>query len=326
MSYPYPVEEIANYHADMADLLASIRANAQDDFTAGELTAPHAKTVDGVPNPYFERENWAGSMEHYTTYDYVAFRADIEELAGRLERFVDDTRLEHFDEINADLLAIKNLLEEAQSADSGMESVDDALAGWLAGAAVNFRDVVVYPFGRILLRQANLAKELATAALSYKAIVEHARADSLSLTSQLDKKLDLSGGGFGISLDQVLFAAGAVASGVALVTGGPVAWPAVIAWGASTARGVASISAAEAEDYAVDGIASRAGERRPRSGPSPACRRGSSYRPPGRDPAGVAGGPGPGRPGQGRPQGPSRPAAGGRPGVAGTRAGAGHRG
>jgi hypothetical protein len=263
LSYPYDVDKIANFHADMANLLASIREKSRDDRIAFERAALPVRTIDSGLNPYFDYAAATSALSSEPNggydYDYTAFRADIDEVIERLERFADDTNVERFGEINEKMLAIKDILDEAQGADNGMEQVDDALTGWVGGAAVNFRDVVIYPFGRVLLRQANLAKEIATVALSYQAIVDHARADSLDLASQLDEKLDPASGGGGINLDAVLFAIGAVASGIALITGGPVSWPAVITWTAATASGINSIADEAAKGYALDGIAARAG-------------------------------------------------------------------
>jgi hypothetical protein len=223
-----------------------------------------AVTLDDRANPYFEGyDSSAASSPSPDEYEYTAYN-EIAELLETLGQFAAEAHPSNFDTINKRLKEVHSLIQEAVVFD--WNEVHDALSHWGGMAADNFRRVVISPFSGTLLRQANLAKEIATAALCYKSIVVRTRADILDLTHQMKDKVTHSDGSGGTSFGftDLLFVVGAAASGAALVTASPVSWPPLISWAAGTTSGVIrAIEEDEAQKYALDGIDQVSGRERP---------------------------------------------------------------
>lgn len=258
-------DSLGDYPIKLEDVIYEVSDGARDNYAALEVAAPDAASIGGEHNPYFE-ENWEyGGSSDPDYYSYTDYRRDIDDLISLLYTFVDDADPGRFDTINEQLKGVYDLLERAVEFDGGLNDVSIALSGWTGGAATNFCDVVIRPFGARLLRQVSLAREIATAALSYKAIVVCARADALDLAEQLRSKVSISGDGGSLSLGSALAVVGSVASGIGLLTGGPVTWPALVAWGAGAAGTANSIIEDVSGDeemvagYALDGIERNAG-------------------------------------------------------------------
>jgi hypothetical protein len=260
-------DSLADYSTKLEEVINDISDKASDKLVAVWVTEPHHEVIGSDPNPYFERSTTPeiSSGPNPWEYDYAAYRRDIDELITLLYRFIDDADPGRFDTINELLKDVYDLLSRAVQFDGGLNDVSIAMSGWTGGAATNFRDLVIRPFGARLLRQVSLARELATAALSYKAILLCARADVLDLAEQLRSKASYAGdGGGSLSLGSAFALVGSVAGGIGLLTGGPVAWPALVGWAAGAAGTansiIAEISPEEVtEEYALNGIERNAG-------------------------------------------------------------------
>jgi hypothetical protein len=254
---------VADFRADLNGLLSGIEEAANENTSAWEVTEPWARTTsDGRDNPYYEDVGQlstpGGNPE---LYEYTAYRSDIATLIEAFNQFIAEAHPSKFDTINKRLKDVHDRLAEA--IEFNWNDISDALSGWTGGAAANFRNVVITPFAGRLLRQANLAKEAATGALAYQAIIVHTRADILDLAHQLKGKVEGAGGAAGLGFEDALFVVGAVAAGAALVTGGPVTWPAVISFAVSTTGGLMeAVDRANARDYALNGINAVSGGER----------------------------------------------------------------
>jgi hypothetical protein len=207
--------QVANFDGDLSSLLAEIRERADDPHRQMSLRFGFNES-----NPF-----------HQQLYEIIA----------QFEHFLDGADPSMFDQIVQRLEEVVGLLEEAQGYDGGMNTVSIALSGWVAGAASNFRNTVITPFGRVASGQAKLAKELAITALGYKEILERARADCLDLAGQLKTKIAPEGTRF--DFGTFLFIISAVASATGL---GAATFAARLAWLAATSQIV------------VDGIAAAA--------------------------------------------------------------------
>jgi hypothetical protein len=263
-------DKIANFQADMLRLTSEIRSAADQDNLAFAVAQPQALNVPGAPpsgswaspaNRYYEMgPNTIEISMRKIDYPYTKFRGDIDTLTYRLEYYADGADPSRFDDVVDRIEQVVSQLDKAQSFDGGMNAVSQALGGWAGGAARNFENAVIVPFGRVTEGQAKLARELAVAARCYQEIVGRAQVDSLDLAVQLKEKIVRDDEGevdLAAVVGVLLMIAGAAAGGVGALASGA-AWAGRIAWSAGTSQLVlkgieASVSEVDAPDRVIEG-------------------------------------------------------------------------
>ena len=216
-------DEIANFEDDLVDTCYDIIDASYDSSNAYFVTQPDV--LDGeyaAPADYVETVRQSNPTPQPSDYDnehfnHANFRDDISNLAQvELPVFLDGgADPSQFDVVVERLgRAVKHL--EDSTGYTGLMELTDLISNWEGEAAYNFQRSVIPSYSVAIVHQVVFVDELAAVALCLKETVQRARGDGLGLAQDLYGKIN-GAQGVDIPLDTILWAAGSIVAGLALI-------------------------------------------------------------------------------------------------------------
>jgi hypothetical protein len=260
-------DEIANFEDDFVDTCYDIIDASYDSSNAYFVTQPDVLEGEyAAPADYVESVRQSNPTPQPSDYDnehfnHANFRDDISNLAQvELPVFLDGgADPGQFDVVVERLVRAAKHLQDSTGY-TGLTELITMIEGWEGEAAYNFQRSVLPNYSVAIVHQLVFVDELIAVALCMKETIERTRGDALGLAQDLYSKIN--GDGEGVPLDTVLWVAGSILAGLAMLSttagvglaAGVGTWAGFAADKASSAIGhVQKLSGGEEGDRAIKG-------------------------------------------------------------------------